>query len=150
MEMILALGAGFLLIGSLISLGIWVFISITHMKALRMLGYATPWFAWIPFLNYVAFADSIQEGETITILGQEIPFKFFRFWWVLCLVAPFIPVVGTILGYVIQVLCLGTNYIKMFAKLENRTEEDVQVVGYVSGLLPIVAAVKLMLVKENN
>lgn len=135
----------------IVAIIMWILTSISHMKALRMLGYHTPWHAWIPILRCMAYADAVSKEDGFTIFGQKIPANIFRFWWILLVVASLLSHVngtlGSILNIVVNVICLGTIYIKMYAKLENRPEEEVQVVGYLSGWLPIIAIVKFFLYK---
>ena len=141
------------IISILISIVMWVIVGLSHMKALRMLGYHTPWHAWIPVLRCMAFADAIKEGEEISIFGKPLPFQYFRFWWVLLVVADLIALkastLGSILNIVVSVIFLGTIYGKMYARLENKPESEVQALGYVSGWLSIIAVVKFLLYKEN-
>ncbi len=65
------------------------------------------------------------------------------------MVLAFIPTVGSLLNLVLTVICLGTCYIKMYAKLDGRDEKDVQALGYVSGFFPIIAVFKFLFGKYN-
>ncbi len=141
------------LVSIIIGIVVYVLVALSHMKALRMLGYHTPWHAWIPVLRYMAFADSVTCGEDITIFGQKIAANLFKFWWVLIAVADILAYVNgtlsSILSIAVYVICLGTIYIKMYARLEGKQESDVQVLGYISGWLSIIAVVKFFLYKED-
>ncbi|MBQ7944348.1 MAG: hypothetical protein IJ326_09840 [Lachnospiraceae bacterium] len=129
----------------------YILTALSHMKALKMMGYHTPWHAWIPILRYMAYADSVCRENGVTILGQQIPTNVFKFWWVLIVIADVVALkfstLGSILNLVVMVICLGTIYIKMYARLEGKEESEVQVIGYLSGWLPIIAVVKFFLYK---
>lgn len=140
-----ALGIYFVVL-IIIAIVFYVLYGISHMKALKAFGYDKPWMAWIPFANYFALADAVLNGEdNIKLFGSlSIPAVVFKFWWVIALVVSFIPVVGKILNYVLRIVCLGTCYIKIYAKLDGKAEQEVQALGYVSGFLPIVALFKFL------
>jgi hypothetical protein len=100
-------------------------------------------------VNYFAMADVAAGGQQqVNLIGTlTIPATLYKLWWLVMLVAGFIPAIGGILAIVIQVICLGSIYIKMFARLEGTTEQAQQVVGYISGLIPIVGAIKFLTIK---
>ncbi len=129
----------------------WVLYGISHMKALKAVGYDKAWMAWIPFANMWALAEVALDGdESMTLFGSlNIPAIAFKLWWAVGLVLSFIPTVGSLLNLVLTVICLGTCYIKMYAKLDGRDEKDVQALGYVSGFFPIIAVFKFLFGKYN-
>lgn len=129
----------------------WVLYGISHMKALKAVGYDKAWMAWIPLANMWALAEVALDGdESMTLFGSlNIPAIAFKLWWVVGFVSSFIPMVGGFLNLVLTVICLGTCYIKMYAKLDGRDEKDVQALGYVSGFFPIIAVFKLLFGKYN-
>lgn len=124
----------------------YVLYGISHMKALKALGYDKPWMAWIPFANYWALADVALNGEeSMNLFGSlSIPAIVFKLWWVIAYVVNFIPAVGGLCFLVINIICLGTCYIKMYARLEGKDEKDVRVVGYLSGWIPLIALCKFL------
>ena len=111
----------------------WVLYGISHMKALKAVGYDKAWMAWIPLANMWALAEVALDGdESMTLFGSlNIPAIAFKLWWVVGFVSSFIPMVGGFLNLVLTVICLGTCYIKMYAKLDGRDEKDVQALVYV-------------------
>lgn len=121
------------------------------MKALKAVGYDKAWMAWIPLANMWALAEVALDGdESMTLFGSlNIPAIAFKLWWVVGFVSSFIPMVGGFLNLVLTVICLGTCYIKMYAKLDGRDEKDVQALGYVSGFFPIIAVFKFLFGKYN-
>ena len=77
--------------------------SLRHSRFL--MGYDKAWAAWVPFFNTYALADCIPETkEKVEIFGISIPGTVFKFWWLIGIVATWIPVVGSILSLVINVL----------------------------------------------
>lgn len=125
---------------------VYVLYGISHMKALKALGYDKPWMAWIPFANYWALADVALNGEdSMNLFGSlSIPGIVFKLWWVIYIVVSCIPKVGNLLGMVLTIICLGTCYIKMYARLDGKDEKDVRVVGYLSGWIPLIALCKFL------
>ena len=135
-----------------IGLAYYVVASLAHMKALKALGYDKAWLAWIPFANFYAYADSVTKGQdSVTLFGNlSVPVMVYKLWWIASFVAPFIPVIGTLLSTVITVIFLGNCYVKMYARLENTPEQDQQVIGYLSGFIGIIAVVKFLIGKYNT
>ena len=148
----LAFLGAYMVVVLVIALAYYVVASLAHMKALKALGYDKPWMAWIPFANYYAYADSVTQGqESVTLFGNvTIPVMVYKLWWIASFVAPFIPVIGTLLSTVITVIFLGNCYVKMYARLENTPEQDQQVIGYLSGFLAIIAVVKFLVGKYDT
>lgn len=124
-----------------------VLYGVSHMKALKALGYDKPWMVWIPFANYWALAEVVLDGEeNINLLGSfSVSATVFKLWWLIAYGVSFVPVVGSLLNLVLHVVCLGTCYIKMYARLDGRDEGEMQALGYVSGFFPIVAIVKFLI-----
>lgn len=148
----LAFVGAYMVVVLVIAIACYVVFSLAHMKALKALGYDKPWMAWIPFANYYAYADSVTKGQdSVTLFGNvTIPVMVYKLWWIASFVAPFIPVIGTLLSTVITVIFLGNCYVKMYARLENTPEQDQQVIGYLSGFLAIIAVVKFLVGKYDT
>lgn len=125
----------------------YVLYGVSHMKALKALGYNRPWMAWIPFANYWALAEAALDGEeSINFFNSlSVPATLFKLWWLISYGASFIPGVGAVLNIAMQVICLGTCYVKVYARLDGTTEEAAQALGYVSGFFPIIATFKFLL-----
>ena len=145
-----AMSMGVLLVSLADAVGLYVVEALAIMRVLTILGYANPWMAWIPLLNYFALArvTADQNGNT-RILGFELPNMLFCFWWAAWLAVGYIPKVGNLLGLVVRVICLGTCFIYIYSRVENKPEAEVQALGYVSGLIPIVAIVKFLTYDKN-
>ena len=142
----LGLGVGLMLFMLVLAVAIYVVNALATMKALKALGYDKSWMAWIPFANYYALADVIcKDKDSIRIVNSfDVPANLFKFWWVLLFVAAFIPKIGGLLSETVLVLFLGTNFIKIFALYDRKSESEEQVLGYISGAFPIVAAIKFL------
>lgn len=121
----------------------WVLSGIAHMKMLRLVGYAYPWMAWIPFLKYYAMADAIP-GDEVRLFGTSMSKRLFSFWWALTFIVPLIPAVGTILNVVLTVICLGQCYTVLFAVTDRRDISETTVIGHISAAFPIVAVFKYL------
>jgi hypothetical protein len=146
---IIALGAVFVILSIAIAIAVYVVCSLGYMKALKRLGYKNAWLAWIPLVCNYALADAVAPGqENVNIIGTlSIPAILFKLWWVVAFVLGYIPTVGTILNIIVQVICLGYTFIKMFAIIDNTSEDQQKVLGYISGFFPIVAAIKFLVTK---
>lgn len=148
---ILGASIGIMILFFVIGVAVYVLFSISHMKALKALGYKNAWLAWIPYGVWFACADSVTQGEENVKLFDsiEIPAIIFKLWWVIPLAFAFLPVnprVENIINLAMNVIFLGCTYAKMYARIEGRAEKDEQVLGCVSGFLPIIAVIKFLMV----
>lgn len=138
------------LVGAILIFAIvcYVLYAFSHMKALKALGYNKAWLAWLaPLGLYYALADvtlDLEGDYEMELLSFRIPGLAFKLWYLIAVVISFIPVAGSILNIALTTVCAGTCYIKIYAKLEERDESDVQVIGYLSGLFPIIAIFKFL------
>lgn len=144
-------GMGALLaVVGIIGIIMYVLYGISHMKAYKMMGYKNAWGAWIPFYSSYVLADCIPESkESVNILGLSIPGTLFKFWWIVSFVVAYVPAVGTILSLVVTILCAGKCYTTIYATLEGKSQDEVKVVGYLSGWLSIIAIFKFLSYKNN-
>ena len=145
----LLMGAGFglMIVVVLIVIAWYVVSSIAHMKALKALGYDKAWLAWIPYGVFYACADAVTgQDEKVKLFGSlEIPAMVFKLWWIVPVAFLLLPLNGTIeslINLVLNVVFLGCTYAKMYARLENKQENETQAIGCVSGFIQIVAVVK--------
>lgn len=147
-------GLGFMivLIVLVIAIAIYVLFSYAHMKALKAMGYDKAWLAWIPYGCTFACADAaVKDEDPVELFGSfTVPALLFKLWWILLLVLAFLPFPGwlsRVLNIVLNVVFLGSTYAKMFAELDRKTESEEQVIGCVSGFLPIIAVFKFLCIK---
>lgn len=82
-EVLAALIAGFaglaIFVG-ILAIAVYVLYGISHMKALKAMGYDKAWAAWIPFFSSYALADCIPETkENVNMFGLSIPGQVFKF-----------------------------------------------------------------------
>ena len=149
---ILGASIGVILLCLVVMVACYVLYAVSHMKALKALGYKNAWLAWIPYGVFYACADA--AAEKVKLFGSlELPAMVFKLWWILPLALLFIPVNGTVenvITIVLNVVFLGCSYAKMYAKLEGKQESETQAIGCVSGLIPIIAVVKFLSYKGNN
>lgn len=133
----------------LVFVGFYVIGSLSYVKALRYLGYANPWMAWIPILNCYAMADCVtNDNEDVYVVGQiRVPGNIFKFWWLSFFICV-IPFIGQIATFVIMILCLATVYSKMYARIEGKSESDTLALGIVSAFIGIVPVIKFLQIRE--
>jgi len=124
---------------------------LSHIKALKALGYNKPWLAWFaPLGLYWALAEAALDidGEyDMEVWSFRIPGTAFKLWYLIAVAVLFIPVVGTILRLIITIACAGTCYIKIYAKLDGKDESEVRLLGYLSGIIPIIPIFKFLIGK---
>lgn len=138
-------GLGILLVFVLlICIAVWVFYALMHVRMLKAMNYDKPWMAWIPFANQYALADCLKLEEAELFGSVKIPMNIFKFWFAVPFVLSFVPVLGTLLSIAARVILGGFCYIKIYSKLDSASENDVMVLGYLSGWIPIIAAFKFM------
>lgn len=142
---------GFLVVMIIVGVVAYVFSSLAHMKALKALGYENAWLAWIPYGNYYGYADAVSQGEKkVMLFGKVgIPALLFKLWWILPLALGFVleRQVYTVIARLLNIVFLGYTYTRMYARIEGKTEEETTLMGCVSGLLPIIAAIKFITLK---
>ena len=150
----LLMGAGFgiIVVAVIIIIAWYVLCSYAHMKALKALGYDKAWLAWIPYGCTFACADAAAKDEDpVELFGSfTVPALLFKLWWILLLVLGFLPFPGwlsNVLNIALNIVFMGSIYAKMFAELDGKTESEEQVLGCVSGFLPIVAVFKFLCMK---
>lgn len=152
MALFYGLSMGLIVVGVIIVIALYVFSSYAHMKALNMLGYDKAWLAWIPYANYYACADAVSDNQENVYLFEKysVPALLFKIWWVISIAIGWLPINSTviwILKSLVQIVFLGAVYTKMYARLEYKSEQDTQVMGCISGFLPIIAAIKFITLK---
>jgi hypothetical protein len=105
--------------------------------------------AWVPLVAYYAIADAAANGEqNVHLIGTiSIPAMLYKLWWLVVIVVNFVPAIGSLAALVIQVICLGSIFIKLISRVTNTAETDNQVFGYISGLIPIVGAIRFLTLK---
>lgn len=153
MENLFALAAGavvVVIIGIAVAIALYVLSSLGTYKVLKKLNYANPWMAWIPVLSLFALAHVTgnEEGNT-KVLGYDVPTMVFSFWWIVYAAVSYIPHVGGLLATAVCVICLGTCFINIYSRCENKSEQEVTAIGYVSGLIPIIAYCKFLSYKND-
>ncbi len=143
---VIAILGTYVLVALAILVGGYILTSIAHMKALKALGYDNAWMAWIPFAQQYALADvAAGNQETVMLFGSlSVPAMLYKFWWVLWIVLMFIPIVGRLASWAVLVVFRGNCYVKIYARLDGTSEQEQQVLGYLSGCFAIIAIVKFL------
>lgn len=156
MQMLLGFGIGIIILSLVVGIVFYVLTSLGHMKALQALGYDKAWLAWIPFGVYFGCADAVcGNDEKVMLFGKfEIPAIIFKLWWIISIVIFFLLLKGfpasllNFINLVVRVVFLGYAYTKMYARIDGKTEQDSQVLGILSGFIPLIAAVKFLTIKR--
>lgn len=87
---------------------LWSSIVIRYM--LKRVGYSHPNFAFVPFLNIYAMSDALPGGLVMVLGKFEVAHDIFKFWWLISFLIMFIPVVGPLVGILLNFGCLITIY----------------------------------------
>ena len=127
-------------------LALYIWQSLEFYWLFRMCGYPNAWMAWIPVLRYYALAEVTGDGMGQTrlyLINQSISTDVFRFWPIVALVVSSFRNVGGILELLITILCLGSCFTTVYSKFENRDPNEVKVLGYLSGWIPLIGIIKL-------
>jgi hypothetical protein len=137
------------IIGVLLVVACYIVCALGFMKALKRVGYPNAWLAWIPLAQYYALADVAAQGqENITIIGTlSIPAMLYKLWWVVAIVINIVPAIGSILALAITIICSGHVFTRLFAMIERTSEQSQQAIGYISGFIPLVGAIKFLVTK---
>ena len=117
---LMGMGMAIIAIVGIVVIACYVIFSVSHMKALKAMGYDKAWLAWIPY----------------------------GVWWIVPLVLNFISFnsgLETMINFALNLVFLGSTYAKMYAILDHKTEKETQTIGAVSGIVPIVAVVKFLM-----
>lgn len=78
---ILGASIGVILLCLVVVVACYVLYAVSHMKALKALGYKNAWLAWIPYGVFYACADAATEGEgeKVKLFGSlELPVMVFQ------------------------------------------------------------------------
>lgn len=146
------IGAGISLVASLVYLAILVTVyvvnSLAFQKCLRHFGYPNAYWAWIPFLNFIALTECTGMSSAI-IFGKEIPMSKFKYWFPIVTVASAVCCCLSIPGIVIQLICCGWMYTTIYDSLDGTMPKHrISAIGVLSGLIPIIAWVKFFSIKD--
>ena len=105
------------------------------------------------YCNQRQYMSTVVTGqdEKVKLFGSlEIPAIVFKLWWIIPVAFLLLPLNATIenlITLVLDVVFLGCTYAKMYARLENKQENETQAIGCVSGFIQIIAVVKFLMYK---
>ena len=132
---------GFIAFIAIFLIALYVVTALATMKALRILGYANAWFAWIPFLNIYALVDATGE-DNADIFGLSISTSILRFYSLIAFGCSFVPFVGGIVSCIINLLCGWWMYKNVYALLDGKSPDDESVIALLSALIGIIPIFK--------
>lgn len=146
---LLGLGIGLMFVGILVGILYYVAFSWSHMKALKALGYDKAWLAWIPFGVLFACSDAVTGDADQVRMFNSFESSGSRIQVLVDCSAGTVGIVTVRTACYFDQLALnitfyGCTYAKMYALLERKAEEETQVIGCVSGVIPLVAIVKFL------
>ena len=107
----------------------------SYQKIFKAYGYQHPGYAWIPFYRLYILAD-LTCGDVFKLGEFEIEKKIFLWWWIITYVIAFIPFVGSLISFILNVLCLGYCHHEGIKKVDPTY--DSVVLSYLSSLLPLI------------
>ena len=137
----------------ILGIAYYIWQSLEFYWLFKMCSYNNAWMAWIPILRYYALAEVTGDGMGQTrlyLINTDISTDIFRFWPILTLVVSRINGVGGILELLLTILCLGTGFTTVYSKFENRSPDEVKVLGYLSGWIPLIGVIKLTQYKHRQ
>ncbi len=137
----------------ILGIAYYIWQSLEFYWLFKMCSYNNAWMAWIPILRYYALAEVTGDGMGQTrlyLINTDISTDIFRFWPILTLVVSRINGVGGILELLLTILCLGTSFTTVYSKFESRSPDEVKVLGYLSGWIPLIGVIKLTQYKHRQ
>lgn len=137
----------------ILGIAYYIWQSLEFYWLFKMCSYSNAWMAWIPILRYYALAEVTGDGMGQTrlyLINTDISTDVFRFWPILTLVVSRMNGVGGILELLLTILCLGTSFTTVYSKFENRSSDEVKVLGYLSGWIPLIGVIKLTQYKHRQ
>ena len=132
---IIALILGFGFFSFILLLLLYGLTALCYQKIFKAYGYAHPGYAWIPFYRLYILAD-LTCDSTFKFADFEIEKKIFVWWWIIAYVIAYVPFVGGIVSFILNIICLGFCYDEGIKKLDPTY--DSKVLSYVSTVFPIV------------
>lgn len=148
--LIAGVGFGIILFMLVLSIAVYFVCAFATYRALKLLGYDKAWLGFIPCANMYALADVTGYDEVDLGFNIKVPMTLFKFWWAIAYLIIMIPVVGGILSFALQILCLGWNYMVVYAMLDGTSLKEQKVIGYISALIGIVPVVKFYTAKKDR
>ncbi len=127
----------------IVSIALYILASLGNYYVFKRLNFEYAWLAWIPIASAVVLGLLAQDEESqITIFGQKLPGIIVALYMIWAGVLNNVPYIGSILALACTIILGGTINAIIFAKMEGKTQQETQVMGYISGFIGIVRIVK--------
>lgn len=144
---------GFVVVAFIIAIAAYVVSSLAYMKVFRRCGENVV-AAWIPFWRDWTIASCACAGEeNVSLYGLICPSLVLKLYWLIQGGLSFIlsgSSVGNLLAYLVGAAFLGQIFTTLYARFEEKTEEECRVIGVLSGLFPIIAWIKFLSMKDGQ
>lgn len=108
-----------------------------NIRVLEYYNHPNVWMAFIPIISTVALIQCVKEdyNGNILIFNKPIAKKHFIWAPILVVVLGFVPVLGSLLSTVLNIICLTYVYRDL---LSRACREDMTIVSLISAFIPIV------------
>lgn len=152
LEVMVTLFGGFIFGAVLLIIAAYIICALAFVKIFTKLGYESPWFGWIPFLNIFVLATLVTKGVSkVKVFGLfELDVTIYRFLWIAAIILGRIPgTFGTILTLAFSVVYYGDMYSRVYAAIDNTRVEEQTVLGAVSAIIAIIFPIKALASDSN-
>jgi hypothetical protein len=101
--------------------------------------------AWLPLLQMYALADVTRDEDGFAyVFNKQVPGMLFNFWWLIAFFVAMVPGIGPLLSLAMQVICMGSCLIPIYATIDDKSESDVTAFAFVSAFFPIIWVIKFL------
>lgn len=145
------MGLGMLFFVLLLVVGVYLLSAYAEFQLLKAFNYKYPWMAWVPLAQNYAYGDLCTQttGSYMSIVNVAFPNILLQFGWVLSVILPYVPVVGSLLNIAWSVVYFGTICDFIYKRVEG---QDNKILAGISGWFSIVLVIKIYtwgIVKNN-
>ena len=129
---------------TLVALVTYIITSTVFYKLYKRMGYKLALLAWIPYVRegVLVLLTDLDNTNSINILGKRFNRNLVKFFPLLYLLV-FIPMIGTILVVLTKLFIFGSVCRDLYCKVERLSQKDVKIIGYFSGIFPVVLIAKI-------
>lgn len=143
------------IVSLVMALAFYLTASVTNYLALKRVGYDKPYLAFIPFVNMWALTQVCysQDGY-VEIFGKKVNKAIFEFYWVLLLVMPGIPYIGSVAALLLRLFGMGKCMEDLYTRMDNNIVKDsnkyLAYIGAGLGVEVFITIYKLISTQKQN